>query len=107
MNGNPDGVDRREMQLHRAGHRCREKINRASGVMAERRTDLAIVVRQGRRRVAARRAGRQNGRRAARRERERMVVPTEQRGLEKERKNAEKRSLTARRRRFRLANPIP
>jgi hypothetical protein len=53
-------------------------------VMAERKADLAIVVHQhGGRRVG----WHQDGRRAARRKRERMVVPTEQRRLEEDRKN--------------------
>jgi hypothetical protein len=92
--GDPNCVSRREIQPHRSGRRCRDKVNPASDVMAKRKTELAIVVRQQRRLVAAQ-AGRQNGRRAARREplvrcglyprgsRERMVVPTEQRRLYK------------------------
>ena len=73
-------------------------------MMAERKADLAIVVRQHRVRGAG---WRQDGRRTTRRKRERVVVPTEQPGLEEDRKNAEKRDPTARRGRPRLAAPIP
>ena len=76
----PSCVDRREIRPHGSGRRRRDKINRASGVMAERKTNLAIVVRQGRRRMA-RWAGRQDSRRAARRKRYGVVVPTEQRSM--------------------------
>ena len=90
-NGNPKRLDRREMKRHRTGRRCREEINRGSGVMAECKADLAIVVRQDRRRGAGWRGGRQGGRRAARRKRKRVVMPTEQHRLQEDRENAESR----------------
>lgn len=72
-----------------SGRRCCDEIDRRCAVMAERKADLTVVVRENRRRLAGHRA-RQDGGRAVRRERERMVVPTEQRGLEEDRKNADK-----------------
>jgi hypothetical protein len=69
-----------------AGWRRCSKIDRGGAVMAERETNLAIVVRQDRRRGAG---WRHDGRRAARRKRERVVVPPEQRGLQQDRKYAE------------------
>src|SRR6516164_4992265 len=101
-NRNPNCPARGKAQRHRTGHRRRDEIDRGSGVMAERKADLAIVVRQHRRRRAD---WRHDGWRAASRKRKRVVVPTEQRGLEEYRKNAEKCGPTARRRRPRLAGP--
>jgi hypothetical protein len=60
-------------------------------MMAERKADLAIVVRQDRRRGAGWRGGRQGGRRAARRKRKRVVMPTEQHRLQEHRENTESR----------------
>jgi hypothetical protein len=72
--------------------------------MAERKADLAIVVDQSRNFVAG---GRHDGWRGPRRERKRMVVPTEENSLQKDRKSAKHRGPAARRGQLRLAGPIP
>jgi hypothetical protein len=88
-NGNPNRFDCREAQRHRRGYGRYNEIDRGGAVMAEREADLAIVVRQDRRRGTGWRGGRQGGRRAARRKRKRVVMPTEQHRLQEDRENPE------------------
>ena len=105
--GRDRSVDRRDRwlgQRHRAQCGRGDEVDGGGTVMAERKADLAIVVGQDGRRGAG---WRQDGRRAARRKRERVMVPTEQRRLQEDRKNGEKPGSTARRRRPRLAGQIP
>jgi hypothetical protein len=90
------------VQRHKAGHRRRGEVDRGGAVMAERKADLAIVVDQSRHFLAD---GRQDGWRAPRRKRERVMVPSDQRRLQEDRKNTKQRGPAARRRR--LADPIP
>jgi hypothetical protein len=73
--------------------------------MAQRKADLAIVVRQDRRRVAACRSSREDYRIAARRKPKRVMMPSEQCRLQEDRKNAEKRRSATRRRQFPIADP--
>lgn len=100
----PNRLDCRRVHRHRAGHRRCDEIDRRGAVMAERKADLAIVVDQSRNFVAG---GRHDGWRGPRRERKRVVVPTEENSLQKDRKNAEYRGGVARRWQLRLAGPIP
>ena len=93
------------MQPKRPGHKGSDEIDRRGAVMAERKADLAIVVRQDRRRVAACRSGREDYRIAARRKPKRVMMPSEQCRLQEDRKNAEERRSATRRRQFPIADP--
>src|SRR5437870_11866340 len=68
------------------GWRCREKIDGCGSVMDQREADLAIVVN----RCWRLRAARRGDDRSPRRERQRVMVPSEEHRLEENRKDAEK-----------------
>jgi hypothetical protein len=86
------------MQRHEIGCERGDEVDRGGTVVAERKADLAIVVDHDGRRLADWRTDCQDGRRAVRRKRERVMVPTEQRRLQHDRKNGETRRPSARRR---------
>jgi hypothetical protein len=74
--------------------------------MTKRKADRAIVVVQDRRRLAGYRV-RQDGGSATPRNQKWVMVPSEQRGLEEDRKNADKRNAAPPYGRSRLPGPTP
>jgi len=94
------------VQRNGTGRRRRDEIDRGDAVMAERKANLTIVDRHARRRMAGWGPDTRNGKGTPRRERERVMVPREERRLQEDRKDGEKRGATTRGRRPRLARPI-